>query len=287
MFSREWHVPSVMELRVYRRGPGVFEAVQGPSRWTCRRRDRAERRDTSTLAGAARARSVACERVAVGTACAHAVLPVLRPVRARAGAHPAGRRRRRLAGADAQYLLKVFPHPILSAVGRQQPHPVDRSAAWSDAVVGTAIGYAITAIAPRARPATSIRARQPDVGLGGRGLAFAFIILLGASGAITIALRSGGLRPVLGVLAVLAARADHRLLLLPDPADGRAHAARYSRAQAGMARGNDVAGRHGRDFWRRVGIPVLAPAIVSSFILMFASGMGAYATAAALVASPT
>ena len=30
MYSREWHVPSVMELRVYRRGPGVFEAAQQP-----------------------------------------------------------------------------------------------------------------------------------------------------------------------------------------------------------------------------------------------------------------
>ena len=44
-----------------------------------------------------------------------------------------------------------------------------------------------------------------------------------------------------------------------------------------------VLGGTSRDFWRRVGIPVLAPAIVSGFILMFASGMGAYATAAALV----
>ncbi len=27
MFSHEWHVPTVIELRVYRRGPGVFEAA--------------------------------------------------------------------------------------------------------------------------------------------------------------------------------------------------------------------------------------------------------------------
>ena len=29
MLSREWHVPSVMELRVYRRGPGVFQPEGG------------------------------------------------------------------------------------------------------------------------------------------------------------------------------------------------------------------------------------------------------------------
>jgi hypothetical protein len=25
MYSREWHVPAIIELRVYRRGPGDFE----------------------------------------------------------------------------------------------------------------------------------------------------------------------------------------------------------------------------------------------------------------------
>ena len=29
MYSREWHVPAVIELRVYRRGPGAFESDAG------------------------------------------------------------------------------------------------------------------------------------------------------------------------------------------------------------------------------------------------------------------
>lgn len=31
MYSREWHVPAIIELRVYRRGPGIFESDAGPS----------------------------------------------------------------------------------------------------------------------------------------------------------------------------------------------------------------------------------------------------------------
>jgi putative spermidine/putrescine transport system permease protein len=39
------------------------------------------------------------------------------------------------------------------------------------------------------------------------------------------------------------------------------------------------------DFWRRVGIPVLMPSIVAGTVLLFASSMGAYATAQALIGS--
>jgi putative spermidine/putrescine transport system permease protein len=42
-------------------------------------------------------------------------------------------------------------------------------------------------------------------------------------------------------------------------------------------------GGSGMDFWRRVGIPVLLPAIVAGTVLMFAGGMGAFATALALM----
>jgi DNA-binding GntR family transcriptional regulator len=31
MYSREWHVPAIIELRVYRRGPGDFDAGGGPA----------------------------------------------------------------------------------------------------------------------------------------------------------------------------------------------------------------------------------------------------------------
>ena len=36
-------------------------------------------------------------------------------------------------------------------------------------------------------------------------------------------------------------------------------------------------------FWRKVGLPLLAPALVGTFVLLFANAMGTYATAYALV----
>ena len=36
-------------------------------------------------------------------------------------------------------------------------------------------------------------------------------------------------------------------------------------------------------YWRRIGLPVLAPSLVGSFILLFANAMGTYATAYALI----
>ena len=36
-------------------------------------------------------------------------------------------------------------------------------------------------------------------------------------------------------------------------------------------------------FWRRIGLPILAPSLVSAFLLLFANAMGTYATAWALV----
>jgi putative spermidine/putrescine transport system permease protein len=44
-------------------------------------------------------------------------------------------------------------------------------------------------------------------------------------------------------------------------------------------------GGDNRDFWRRIGIPVLLPSIVAGIVLLFVSSMGAYATAIALVGS--
>jgi len=46
---------------------------------------------------------------------------------------------------------------------------------------------------------------------------------------------------------------------------------------------SDSLGGDNRDFWRRVGIPVLMPSIVAGTVLLFVSSMGAYATAQALI----
>ena len=42
-------------------------------------------------------------------------------------------------------------------------------------------------------------------------------------------------------------------------------------------------GASGHVFWRRIGLPILAPSLISVFIMLFANAMGTYATAWALV----
>jgi len=42
-------------------------------------------------------------------------------------------------------------------------------------------------------------------------------------------------------------------------------------------------GADGLVFWRRIGLPILAPSLISVFIMLFANAMGTYATAWALV----
>ena len=44
-----------------------------------------------------------------------------------------------------------------------------------------------------------------------------------------------------------------------------------------------LVGADGLVFWRRIGLPILAPSLISVFIMLFANAMGTYATAWALV----
>ncbi len=182
-----------------------------------------------------------------------------------------------------KYLLKVFQHPIY-AQSVVNSLILATVSGIVGAVVGTAIGYAITASRhERIRNSASALANVSSAS-GGVGLAFAFIILLGASGAITIALRSVGidlyssfsLYSLPGLIIVYCYFQIPLMVVLMLPA--------FTALKPEWREANMSLGGGGRDFWRRIAIPVLAPAIVSSFILMFASGMGAYATAVALVA---
>jgi putative spermidine/putrescine transport system permease protein len=188
-----------------------------------------------------------------------------------------------IANPTPQYLLKVFQHPIY----RQS---VINSLVLSTisglvgAVIGTAVGYIITTTRhERVRHAATALANVSSAS-GGVGLAFAFIVLLGASGAITTLFAIAGVNlyqffsiySLAGLVIVYCYFQIPLMVVLMLPAFT---AIKPEWREASMSMGGTS-----RDFWRRVGIPVLTPAIVASFILMFASGMGAYATAVALVA---
>ncbi|NDB04416.1 MAG: ABC transporter permease subunit [Acidimicrobiia bacterium] len=119
--------------------------------------------------------------------------------------------------------------------------------------------------------------------MGGLPLAFAFLSLLGRQGlgtkllnSVGINLYAGdfGLGEVTGLVTVYSYFNIPLMVLVILPAiDGLKPAWREACSSLG---GNSST------YWRRVGLPVLAPSILGGFILLFANSFSAYATAAQL-----
>jgi ABC-type spermidine/putrescine transport system permease subunit II len=158
------------------------------------------------------------------------------------------------------------------------------------AVVSTVIGTPLAWLVSR----LSARPRAAWLGIfnvashfGGIGLAFAYVITLGAFGVLTVAARGVGLdfqppaRDSFVALVITYEYANVPLfVLLALPAMGivrdewseAAHVASATRWQ----------------FWRRVGLPLLAPFIAGGALLSFTWAIGIYGIAYALAgASPT
>jgi putative spermidine/putrescine transport system permease protein len=153
------------------------------------------------------------------------------------------------------------------------------------AVIGTAIGYAITRTRRQRVRSALIALSSISSNAGGISLGFAFITILGAAGMITILLRTFGIDllsffsiySVIGLIVVYLYFQVPLMIVLMLPAFA---GIRRDWAEASASLGGD-----GRDFWRRIGIPVLMPSIIAGTVLLFVSSMGAYATAQALIGS--
>ena len=107
-------------------------------------------------------------------------------------------------------------------------------------------------------------------------LAFAFIILLGFNGALTILLKQIGLIEDFNLysstgLIVLYTYFQIPLgvLLLYPAFDALREDWRESAALLGAGTW---------DFWRHIGLPVLSPALLGTFVILLANALGAYAT---------
>jgi putative spermidine/putrescine transport system permease protein len=153
------------------------------------------------------------------------------------------------------------------------------------AVLGTAIGYAIMRTRrPKVRRAL-IALSTISSNAGGISLGFAFITILGAAGMITILLRTFGIDllsvfsiySVIGLIVVYVYFQVPLMIVLMLPA--------FAGLRRDWVEASESLGGDGRDFWRRIGIPVLMPSIVAGTVLLFVSSMGAYATAQALIGS--
>lgn len=111
-------------------------------------------------------------------------------------------------------------------------------------------------------------------------LAFAFVILLGLNGCLTLLLRQYGLMEGFNLysktgLIVLYTYFQIPLgvLLLYPAFDALRDDWRESAALLGAGTWH---------FWRHIGLPVLAPALMGTFVILLANALGAYATVYAL-----
>ena len=146
-------------------------------------------------------------------------------------------------------------------------------------VGGTAIAYAIVTSRRRVVRDTLTALADVTANFGGAPLAFAFIITLGSTGVVTLLLKAAGvsLYPHFRIYSVSGLAIAYvyfqlplMILLIVPALLGLKPEWREAATNLGATR---------LQYWLRVGLPVLAPSLLGSFLLLFANAFGAYATA--------
>ena len=111
-------------------------------------------------------------------------------------------------------------------------------------------------------------------------LAFAFIILLGFNGSITIMLKQAGiiqdfnLYSKTGLIILYTYFQIPLGVLLLYPA--------FDALREDWRDSASLLGANSGQFWRHIGLPVLTPALLGTFVILLANALGAYATVYAL-----
>ncbi|WP_052339130.1 ABC transporter permease [Gorillibacterium massiliense] len=116
-------------------------------------------------------------------------------------------------------------------------------------------------------------------------LAFAYIIMLGNSGAFTMLFRKLGLHSLAsfdlysekGLLLIYTYYQIPLAILLIYPV--------FNAIKNDWKEASALLGASGWGFWRYVGLPVMLPGILGTFSMLMANALGAYATAYALMGS--
>jgi putative spermidine/putrescine transport system permease protein len=157
--------------------------------------------------------------------------------------------------------------------------------AFLGVVFGTLVAYAI--ITTKNRLVRNALTALSDVttNFGGAPLAFAFIVILGSTGIITMLLKQVGIHlypnfriySISGLtIAYLYFQLPLMILLIIPSLLGLKREWREAAVNLGASP---------FQYWIRVALPILFPALVSGFLLLFANSFGAYATAWTLTGS--
>jgi putative spermidine/putrescine transport system permease protein len=145
---------------------------------------------------------------------------------------------------------------------------------------GTVVGYFICQL--KSKRAQELVTALCDVtsNFSGAPLAFAFIVVLGSNGVLTLALQkylNWSIYPEFSIYSFSGLILSYSyfqfplmvLLIIPAIAGLRRE---WKEAALGLGATN-------LQYWRLIGIPILSPAIAAGLLLLFANAFGAYATA--------
>ncbi|MCO7632786.1 ABC transporter permease subunit [Pseudomonas guariconensis] len=146
-------------------------------------------------------------------------------------------------------------------------------------VIATLGAYSLRQIDSKLRDFVSAFANMTS-NFSGVPLAFAFIILLGFNGALTLLLKQVGLLEDFSIysksgliLVYTYFQIPLGVLLLYPAFDALREDWRESAALLGASHWQ---------YWRHIGLPVLTPALLGTFVILLANALGAYATVYAL-----
>ena len=146
-------------------------------------------------------------------------------------------------------------------------------------VIATLGAYSLRQVDSKLRDFVSAFANMTS-NFAGVPLAFAFIILLGFNGALTLLLKQIGLLEDFSIysksgliLVYTYFQIPLGVLLLYPAFDALREDWRESAA---------LLGANHWQYWRHIGLPVLTPALLGTFVILLANALGAYATVYAL-----
>ncbi|MHC1783615.1 MAG: ABC transporter permease [Anaerolineaceae bacterium] len=180
-------------------------------------------------------------------------------------------------GFTLEYFIKAFTPNILDSFSNSIK--LSTSTAFLGVIFGSFIAMAIISSPNKfVRDALTALA-DVTTNFGGAPLAFAFIITLGSTGVITLILKAVGifLYPEFRIYSITGLTIAYLyfqlplmiLLIIPSFLGLKNE---WWEAAINL-------GANNFRFWTHIGLPTLAPSLMSSFLLLFANSFGAYATA--------
>lgn len=148
-------------------------------------------------------------------------------------------------------------------------------------IISVAGSYSISRLAPKIRDTVMMISNMTS-NFSGIPLAFAFIVLMGNNGVVTIIMKMFGLNlrdyfnlySIAGITMVYTYFLVPLGILLMYPA--------YDGIKKEWEEAALLLGASRIEFWRYIGIPSVFPSIMGTLSILFANAMGAYATAVAL-----